>query len=137
MEGRGERVTPLPFEPRAFVLLLPPFSMSTAAVYATWDRLSTRDAPSKSDDQSGSANDLMVAALATDERLARWRDALEDLTGRSAQLAGSGSTWFVEGDPVTLGLGEQRLLQLDSSVGRLVSTHTVPSGWAGEPNLKA
>ncbi|CAB4963789.1 unannotated protein [freshwater metagenome] len=30
--------------------------------------------------------------------LARWRDELGDATGVRPRLAGSGSTWFVEGD---------------------------------------
>ena len=35
--GVGEIVEPLPFEDRRFVLLLPPLSVDTAAVYARWD----------------------------------------------------------------------------------------------------
>ena len=30
-------------------------------------------------------------------RLAAWRDRLGEVTGRTPMLAGSGSTWFVEG----------------------------------------
>ena len=37
--GIGEEVTPLPFEERTFVLVLPPFGVDTAAVYRAFDRL--------------------------------------------------------------------------------------------------
>jgi 4-diphosphocytidyl-2-C-methyl-D-erythritol kinase len=42
-------------------------------------------------------NDLEPAALAVKPRLAAWRDRLAEATGRVPALAGSGSTWFVEG----------------------------------------
>jgi 4-diphosphocytidyl-2-C-methyl-D-erythritol kinase len=35
--------------------------------------------------------------LAVERRLAQWRDRLGDATGEVPVLAGSGSTWFVEG----------------------------------------
>jgi 4-diphosphocytidyl-2-C-methyl-D-erythritol kinase len=43
-------------------------------------------------------NDLEPAALAVEPRLGEWRDRLGDLTGVPPRLAGSGSTWFVEGE---------------------------------------
>ena len=42
-------------------------------------------------------NDLEPAALAVEPRLAKYRDALATASGRRPRLAGSGSTWFVEG----------------------------------------
>jgi 4-diphosphocytidyl-2-C-methyl-D-erythritol kinase len=88
--GIGERVVSLPFEPCTFTLLTPPLHCSTVAVYRAWDELGgpTADGP----------NDLEPAALHVEPELARWRDALGDATGRTPVLAGSGSTWFVEGD---------------------------------------
>ncbi|HEY8527312.1 MAG TPA: 4-(cytidine 5'-diphospho)-2-C-methyl-D-erythritol kinase [Acidimicrobiales bacterium] len=87
--GTGEGLEPLPFQPRTFTLLTPPFGCSTPAVYRAWDRLGgpRTDGP----------NDLEPAALAVEPRLAEWRDALAEATGRTPVLAGSGSTWFVEG----------------------------------------
>lgn len=87
--GIGEQVEPLPFEERAFTLLTPPVQCDTAAVYRTWDQLGgpTADGP----------NDLEPAALALHPELARWRDVLGDATGQTPTLAGSGSTWFVDG----------------------------------------
>lgn len=88
--GIGEVVEPLPFEDRAFTLLVPPLAVPTAEVYAAWDRLGgpAADGP----------NDLEPAALAVEPRLAGWRDRLAAATGRSPVLAGSGSAWFVEGE---------------------------------------
>jgi 4-diphosphocytidyl-2-C-methyl-D-erythritol kinase len=87
--GIGEIVEPLAFQPREFTLFTPPLLVSTAAVYRRWDDLGgpTADGP----------NDLEPAALAVEPELAFWRDHLGDATGRTPQLAGSGSTWFVEG----------------------------------------
>ena len=87
--GVGEQVTPLPFEPLTFTLLTPPVHCSTPAVYRAWDDLGgpTADGP----------NDLEPAALVVAPELARYRDRLGDATGRTPVLAGSGSTWFVDG----------------------------------------
>jgi 4-diphosphocytidyl-2-C-methyl-D-erythritol kinase len=87
--GIGEVVEPLPFEPRTYTLLVPPFGCSTPAVYAKWDELGGP--------RGGGGNDLEPAALAVEPRLAAYRDALGEATGRTPRLAGSGSTWFVEG----------------------------------------
>jgi 4-diphosphocytidyl-2-C-methyl-D-erythritol kinase len=89
VRGIGEVVEPLPDEDRTFTLLTPPLHVSTPAVYGAWDRLGgpTADGP----------NDLEPAALAVEPRLAAARDELAERTGRVPVLAGSGSTWFVEG----------------------------------------
>lgn len=89
VRGIGERVEPLPFEARTLTLLTPPFGCSTPAVYRAWDDLGgpTADGP----------NDLEAAALRVEPRLATYRDRLGDASGSTPRLAGSGSTWFVEG----------------------------------------
>ncbi|HSL57586.1 MAG TPA: 4-(cytidine 5'-diphospho)-2-C-methyl-D-erythritol kinase [Acidimicrobiales bacterium] len=89
VRGIGEVVEPLEPVARTVTLLTPPFGCSTPAVYRAWDALGgpTADGP----------NDLEPAALAVEPRLAEWRDRLGDATGRTPVLAGSGSTWFVEG----------------------------------------
>ena len=43
------------------------------------------------------AGDLEPAALRVEPGLARWRDRLGEATGQVPALAGSGSTWYVEG----------------------------------------
>lgn len=89
VRGIGEVVEPLPFLARTLTLLTPPFGCPTPAVYAAWDDLGgpTADGP----------NDLEPAALVVEPRLAPWRDGLAEATGQRPVLAGSGSTWFVEG----------------------------------------
>lgn len=87
--GIGEVVEPLPFVDRAFTLLTPPLHVSTPAVYRMWDALGGPVA--------AGPNDLEPAALAVEPRLAAWRDRLGNQTGQTPVLAGSGSTWFVEG----------------------------------------
>lgn len=87
--GVGEELEALPPVALTFTLLTPPVHCSTPAVYRAWDDLGgqTADGP----------NDLEPAALAVAPELARWRDELQERTGQVAVLAGSGSTWFVEG----------------------------------------
>ena len=89
VQGIGEQIEPLPFEERVFTLLTPPIMCSTPAVYSAWDELGgpTGD----------NGNDLEPAALVVAPELSRWRDELADATGNRPRLAGSGSTWFVEG----------------------------------------
>lgn len=87
--GVGEQVQPLPFEALTFTLFTPPVHCSTPAVYAAWDALGgpTAEGP----------NDLEPAAFVVAPELARWRDRLAEATGQTPVLAGSGSTWFVDG----------------------------------------
>ncbi|MEM7142440.1 MAG: 4-(cytidine 5'-diphospho)-2-C-methyl-D-erythritol kinase [Actinomycetota bacterium] len=89
VRGIGELLEPLPFEERTFTLVTPPVMCSTPVVYAAWDRMGgpTGD----------NGNDLEPAALDVAPGLARWRDELADASGQRPRLAGSGSTWFVEG----------------------------------------
>jgi 4-diphosphocytidyl-2-C-methyl-D-erythritol kinase len=87
--GIGDVLEPLPALDRTFTLLTPPFGVSTPAVYRAWDELGGPTA--------GGPNDLEPAALVVEPRLAEWRDRLGDATGATPVLAGSGSTWFVEG----------------------------------------
>jgi 4-diphosphocytidyl-2-C-methyl-D-erythritol kinase len=88
--GIGEVLEPLPHVERAFTLVTPPFGCATPEVYRAWDRLGGP--------HGSGPNDLEPAALAVEPRLAVWRDRLAEATGAVPVLAGSGSTWFVEGD---------------------------------------
>lgn len=97
VRGIGELVEPLPFVDRCFTLLIPPFGCATVEVYRAWDRLGGP--------VGEHGNDLEPAALAVEPRLAEWRDRLAAATGKHPRLAGSGSTWFVDGEhPVEGGL---------------------------------
>ncbi len=120
--GVGERVTPLPFVAHDYLLVLPPFGVDTAAVFGAWD----------AGHRGGEPNGLTAAALAVEPRLAHWRDALGELTGMEPVLAGSGSTWFVEGGPPEAGMPSAPALRLGDETGRLVRARTVPAGWEGD-----
>lgn len=90
VSGIGEIVEPLPFLDAVYTLVTPPVACPTGAIYQRWDALGG---------PTGAAgNDLEPAALAVAPDLARWRDELGDATGVTPRLAGSGSTWFVEGE---------------------------------------
>ena len=90
VRGIGEIIEPLAFVESTVTLVIPPLAISTPAAYRAWDDLGapTADGP----------NDLEPAALAVEPRLARWRDLIGERTGRSPVLAGSGATWFTEGE---------------------------------------
>jgi 4-diphosphocytidyl-2-C-methyl-D-erythritol kinase len=128
VRGVGERVEPLPFVERSFVLLVPPFPVDTAAAYRAWDALA---AERRAGVEPDAGNDLTAPALMVEPRLARWRDLFAEATGRRPALAGSGSTWWVEGSPDEVGLDEQRSLVLGRDEGRLVPVRTVPENWSG------
>ena len=89
VRGIGEDVARLPFEPRVVTLVVPPLHVPTPAVYRRWDDLGG---------PAGDAgNDLEPAAIAVEPRLRVWRDRIEDATGEQPLLAGSGATWFLDG----------------------------------------
>jgi 4-diphosphocytidyl-2-C-methyl-D-erythritol kinase len=111
VRGIGDVVEPLPVVDRTFTLLVPPVKVDTVRVYRAWDDLG---GPSGLE---GSVNDLESAALAVEPELAAWRDRLARASGRRPQLAGSGGSWFVEGDFP----GEGRI------VARTVAAATVAS----------
>jgi 4-diphosphocytidyl-2-C-methyl-D-erythritol kinase len=87
--GVGERLEALPFEDLTFTLLTPPVHCATPDVYRAWDDLGGPTSPS--------GNDLEPAAIVVAPELADWRELLAEATGQVPVLAGSGSTWFVEG----------------------------------------
>ena len=90
VKGIGEVVEPMAHREATFTLLIPPVGCPTGDVYRRGDELGgpTGD----------NGNDLEPAALDLVPDLARWRDELGDATGVRPRLAGSGGTWFVEGE---------------------------------------
>jgi 4-diphosphocytidyl-2-C-methyl-D-erythritol kinase len=126
--GLGDRVVPLPDEPRSFVLLVPPLAVDTAAVYRAWDALAESDQRADGPD----SNDLTAAALVVEPALGRWRDRFAELTGRTPRLAGSGATWFVEGLLEDFGLAGTRRVELEEREARLIQVRTIgPDDTAG------
>jgi 4-diphosphocytidyl-2-C-methyl-D-erythritol kinase len=120
--GVGEEIEPLSFEARRFVLLLPPVSVNTAAVYRAYD-----DGSEGGRGRAEGGNDLEAAALSVCPRLAPWRDRLADACGQRPRLAGSGSTWFVEGGVAELGLEGRKYLESDGERAALWAVATIPA----------
>ncbi len=131
VRGIGDALEPLPYEDRSFVLLLLPFGVDTAAVYRAWDGLAERGVvalprPGETPARTG-GNDLEAPALVVEPRLAPWRAVLGEATGCPPRMAGSGSTFFVEGTPESCGLGDRRTLTVGGQTGLLVPVRTTPA----------
>jgi 4-diphosphocytidyl-2-C-methyl-D-erythritol kinase len=121
VRGIGEVVEPLSFEERHFTLLLLPFGVDTGSVYRVWDDATGRGTKAG---KAVSGNELEAAAVMVEPRLNRWRLLFEVITGRRPQLAGSGSTWFVEGRAEELGIADGRVLELAGEQAVVVSART-------------
>jgi 4-diphosphocytidyl-2-C-methyl-D-erythritol kinase len=89
VSGVGDKLIPLEPVDFAFVVVTPPFGVSTGAVYAAFDELGGVGDPS-------GENDLAPAAHLVEPRLLRWRDLVGEATGCPPILAGSGASHFVE-----------------------------------------
>lgn len=111
--GIGEVIVPLPFVERTVTLVMPPLTVSTPAAYQAWDALG---GPS-----SDGLNDLETAALRVEPRLHRWRTAIGDRVGAAPTLAGSGATWFIEGEH------QDALADLIDKGAKVVVARTVPN----------
>jgi 4-diphosphocytidyl-2-C-methyl-D-erythritol kinase len=91
VQGVGEIVTALEFDARKVTLILPNFGVNTTDCYRAFDELrSTGWWPN-------GRNHLEEAAMLAQPRLARTLKWLRAEVGGEVQLAGSGSTMFVEG----------------------------------------
>lgn len=87
--GIGEFIEVLDPIDRTFTLMTPPLHCSTPVVYRMWDQMGGP--------VGDHGNDLEPAALAAYPELLPWRDKMAQAVGSRPRLAGSGSTWFVEG----------------------------------------
>jgi len=119
VRGIGEIVESLPYEEADILLVVPPLTVSTMAVYAAWDSLG---GPAGEYD-----NDLEPAALSVEPRLAWWRDLVSDIAARRPRLAGSGGTWWLEGAREELAELQRRLTEIlldagESALVQLVRT---------------
>jgi 4-diphosphocytidyl-2-C-methyl-D-erythritol kinase len=85
VEGRGEHVEPVDAPKQALLLVTPPLSLSTAAVFARYDDLGAGD-----DD----ANHLWPAAASLEPSIVALRRMLASLTSRDWLMSGSGPTLF-------------------------------------------
>lgn len=124
VRGIGEIVEPIEFESRQFVLLVPPFGVRTASVFECWDSIN----PDRSfADQTilDRVNDLTDAAVMVEPRLARWHEIFKNASNLTPALAGSGSTWFVEGTLESIGLKGVDTLEDGTNIAKLIEVETV------------
>jgi 4-diphosphocytidyl-2-C-methyl-D-erythritol kinase len=103
MRGRGEQIEPVDLPVGLpFLVALPPFRLSTPAVYRAWDDLgrprATRRVQAEGDIAAvlpELSNDLEPAAEHVEPRLEQFRRDLEAAAEAPALLAGSGSAYVV------------------------------------------
>ncbi|MHB8293256.1 MAG: 4-(cytidine 5'-diphospho)-2-C-methyl-D-erythritol kinase [Acidimicrobiales bacterium] len=112
--GAGEQVAPLTHLDLDFTLMLSPMMVPTSRVYAAFDR---------GDGRGGLRNDLEAAALVVEPRLEEARQHLWRATGQRPMLAGSGSTWFVEGAHP----GAEGAVTMSFGTGRVVVVRSLPA----------
>ena len=96
MRGRGERIEPAEVPTVSTLIAVPPFAMSTPAVYRAWDELGGPRAKVAVGAPAGLrllTNDLEPAAEHLEPRLSVFREQLERAAGTGAILAGSGSAY--------------------------------------------
>jgi len=112
--GRGERVTPLgDSPPQELLLWIPPFSISTAEVYATYDRLTATAAPLpdrleiETKRSFLGPNDLASAVLETEGQMEDYLLSARQVASESG-ISGSGSALLLFGVGPE---GEKRLAQ--------------------------
>lgn len=122
VRGVGEEVSPLPYEERRYLALLPPVAVDTAAAYRAWDGGARVE-----DEGASGGNDLEAAAIAAVPAMAGWRRAFAEATGSRPRLAGSGAAWFVEDDDGALAHRLGGALSMGGASGCLVPLRTVPA----------
>lgn len=135
-EGRGERLHPLDdITGFALAIVVPPFSMSTPAVFRQWDAMDGPVADALPDDalppslRSGLPirNDLFPAAVALDRRVGEWRDELAARWGTEVAMTGSGSALF--GFFRDLDEAEDAAAAIDIPSRLAVGVEPTPRGW--------
>lgn len=92
VRGIGEDLMDLPFVARTYTLVIPPFSVNTAAVFRQYDKMAFFEVRRISE-----RNHLLAPAFVVEPRLQQWYEKIREWTGQEPALAGSGATLFVEG----------------------------------------
>jgi 4-diphosphocytidyl-2-C-methyl-D-erythritol kinase len=136
VEGRGQRLRP--FEQLgdfALGIVVPPFSLSTPAVFSEWDRL---DCPSGHDmdgrylppllrDGPPIRNDLFPAAVSLDPRVGEWRDEISRIWGTGVAMTGSGTALFAFFTTLDEALSAVETIDIPTRATEAVEP--VPVGW--------
>ncbi len=136
VEGQGQRLRSIePLGGFALGIIVPPFSLSTPAVFGEWDRL---DGPTGDvmDDRylppvlRGGLpirNDLFPAAVSLDPRVGEWRDEIAAKWGTGVAMTGSGSALF--GFFSTIEEAESATASIDVPTRAAEAVEPVATGW--------
>lgn len=136
VEGRGERITPTePLGGFALAIVVPPFSLSTPAVFREWDRLEgpvgepleERSLPPALRGGAPVRNDLLPAAVSLDPRVGEWRDEISTRWNTGVAMTGSGSALFSFFS--TLDEARSAVASIDVPTRAAEAVVPVPFGW--------
>lgn len=136
VEGRGERLKWMdPLSDFALGIVVPPFSLSTPAVFKEWDRLDSpsgealpdRILPPSLRGGMPVRNDLFPAAASLDPRIADWREEISGRWNTSVAMTGSGSALFAFFS--TLDEARDAVAGIDVPTRAAEAVEPVPIGW--------
>lgn len=139
MRGRGELLEPAALAgPVPLLVVVPPLSLPTPAVYRAWDDLGGPGARTEVRAPGVVAglvpmlaNDLELAAERVEPRLGRLREALEGIAGAPVLLAGSGSAlWTLGPEPGDRAALDEPARKAARDLG--VEAYATVTGGAGE-----
>jgi 4-diphosphocytidyl-2-C-methyl-D-erythritol kinase len=136
VEGRGQRLRS--FEQLgdfALGIVVPPFSLSTPAVFGEWDRLEcptghemdARYLPPLLRDGPPIRNDLFPAAVSLDVRVGEWRDEISAIWNTGVAMTGSGTALFAFFS--TLDEARSAVASIDIPTRACEAVEPVPRGW--------
>jgi 4-diphosphocytidyl-2-C-methyl-D-erythritol kinase len=128
VRGLGDEVEPLEFVERNVVLVVPPIHVDTGAVYRAFDEIGPGNGSVR--------NDLEAAAFAVAPELGAWRAWIQAATGTAPILAGSGSTFFIEGTKAELGLDGIDFVDMDGATGLVRDARSVPEVFGAPASLR-
>ncbi|MFV1970302.1 MAG: 4-(cytidine 5'-diphospho)-2-C-methyl-D-erythritol kinase [Acidimicrobiia bacterium] len=136
VEGRGERLKDHePLSDFALGIVVPPFSLSTPAVFGEWDRLDgpvgdamdDLDLPPSLRGGLPIRNDLFPAAVSLDARVGEWRDEIAARWSTGVAMTGSGSALFAFFS--TIDEARSAVLSIDVPTRATEAVSPVALGW--------
>lgn len=125
--GTGEDIEPLDYVERHVVLVIPPIHVDTGAVYRAFDELGTGDTSAR--------NALEAAAFLVAPELIAWRTWIMEATGEPPILAGSGSTFYLEGTKAELGLEGVERMEMAGQFAVVHAATSVPEAFGAPQPL--
>lgn len=129
IRGRGEAIVRLGTAlPASYVLLLPPISCETGAVYRRWDELNTAGHGLDSTDEIG-RNDLTGPTLSLHPALAVYADGVRSIGADAAGMSGSGSAFYAVFRDHSAGGRAATVLERQFPEARVALCRATARGW--------